>query len=210
MFTNFAPNFHSQILFKTFVRNSCSWFLFKAFCKASHIYGSQGKGQNPQNCLLKMESFNNFYIDETHTALLFQHFFFTYFVCTCFKNLVPNSCLQFSSQLIIMILLHNFFHWQRCYKAQLQFIQCNPLTRGSLFLGLLIDVHTWQFPSGLPTDRPRQNQEPWLVGMLYCWGGCWGRWVWRGQLICYSRIIRKGWAQLCRTRTRTMEYSAFV
>ena len=52
-----------------------------------------------------------------------------------------------------MILLHNFFHWQRCYKAQLQFIQCNPLTRGSLFLGLLIDVHTWQFPSGLPTDR---------------------------------------------------------
>ena len=102
MFTNFAPNFHSQILFKTFVRNSCSWFLFKAFCKASHIYGSQGKGQNPQNCLLKMESFNNFYIDETHTALLFQHFFLHILFAPVSKIWFPTHAYNF---------LHNLSSW---------------------------------------------------------------------------------------------------
>ena len=39
------------------------------FSKALHMYGSWGKGSKVQSFLLKMEPFNNFYIDEAQMAL---------------------------------------------------------------------------------------------------------------------------------------------
>ena len=50
--------------------------------KALHIYWSGGKGPTAQSFVLKMQPFNNFYIDEAHTVLDIFRFavFFFYLV----------------------------------------------------------------------------------------------------------------------------------
>ena len=39
------------------------------YCKALHTYGRGDKGPKDQSFVLKMQPFNNFYIDEAHMAL---------------------------------------------------------------------------------------------------------------------------------------------